>query len=139
MNRLTRSLLFIALIIMIALAGCAGNPAAGDGEGDGAAEEAVDAAVISQDMVDTEVAMKVGEEAVVTFDPAYNWDITTTPSLVVDHVADAVLEEGQQARLVAKRAGSAVIQATGRALCRQDDPPCTDPTLQLTVKLRVSE
>lgn len=142
MKRLSRSMLLIALLLMLLLASCGGGaPAAGDGDNGAEATEASsapDALVITPDMVGQQIEMKLGEQAVVKFDPAYNWRIVTTPSLVLAPVADAQLAEGEQALLEAKLNGNAVIQATGRALCKDENPPCDTANQQLTLKVKVS-
>ena len=140
MKRLSRSLLLVTLMLLIMLAGCAGGgpEAGGEENGAGGEESASDALVITQDMADSEIEMKIGTEAVVKFDQTYAWDVITTPSLVLSAVPDAVLADDEQARLVAKLNGAAVIQATGRAVCKQDNPPCDTPNRQIRIEVKVA-
>jgi hypothetical protein len=129
----------IVLILILVLAGCAGGgPEAAEEENTGEEQTSAEAMVITADNAETGVEMKIGSQAVVKLDPAFSWRITTTPSLVLDNVDDAVLGEGEQALLEAKLNGSAVIQATGRALCRDEDPPCDTPGQQMRIEVKVS-
>lgn len=143
-NRLLWLFLVLALALILASCGGGAPEAAGEGgaeggeEAGGGEEASADQLVITVDSVKTGVEMKIGQTALVKLDPGFTWDIVVTPNLVADEVKDAVLADDVQAEIIAKLNGSAVMQATGKATCAKDDPPCPTPTSQLLIKIKVT-
>ena len=136
-KRVLRYIPWMVLVLALVLAGCGGGGEAAPGE-PAAEEAAADRVEITMDSVASGVEMKIGQEAVLKLDPGYTWSANVTPVLVMSKVQDAELLEGEQAVFVAKLAGGAVVQATGKAVCAADNPPCPTPPSQLTIKIKVT-
>lgn len=140
MKHFTRFYPWLVLLLALVLAGCAGGGgAAGEvdsiEEGDGLGREGM--VLITEENVSEGVEMQIGQQAVVMLDDGYDWAVNATPDMVFSKMKGATLQEGEQGIFEAKFAGSATLQAIGKPVCLQADPPCTDPQKQYLIKVRV--
>lgn len=132
------------LLLIIVLAACGGQAPADTGSEDSGSQagEASPAEtsnpIVNEESAGQTINLKLGDRVDVFLSPDYDWTYLVTPDMVVGDAADAVLAEGAMGQLEAKFAGKATFQATGKPLCKQDDPPCDTPQKQFTVTFVVA-
>lgn len=73
--------------------------------------------------------LRLGEE--------FNWSVTVTPSDVITLNSKVSLEPGEQGVYIARKRGSAVLQAIGEPVCLAYDPPCSLPNVLFEMNVLV--
>ena len=85
------------------------------------------------------INLLLGESFLLNLGERYTWDISISsqPDGVISRVKNITVIRGAQGVYETLKAGTAILTASGDPLCRQSNPPCGQPSIQIQITFTI--